>query len=149
MIRLVFLSLLLLAGCSGLDRDNPLDPGSPRFVDLAQLLIGSWGRNDQERNEIYIFKVDGTMQLLDFTCHQSGLGDPVDSDTAPPCYTLIGTYTLDGNELRLHFEEVYNLPGQDAISLPRTDRVVQISIKRNTLTILAGEEPARSYQARQ
>lgn len=149
MTRLVLLSLLLLAGCSGPERDNCSDPHSPCFGELPQLLIGSWGRNDSERNEVFIFKVDGTMQLLDYSCHQSGPGDVVDRNTAPPCYTLIGTYFLNGEELRLHFEDVYNLPGQDPVSLPRTDRVIQIAIKRNTLTVLEGEEPPRSYQALQ
>ena len=144
MIRLALLALLLLAGCGGLDRDNPLDPRSPRFVDLPQLLIGSWGRNDQERNEVYFFKDDGSVQLLDFTCHQNGPGDAVDRSTTPPCHTLFGNYFLDGDQLRLSFTEVHTLPGEDPLPLPRTDKLAQISIRRETLS-MAEEDGTRSY----
>lgn len=144
MIRLVLLLMALLTGCGGLERDNPLDENSPRYVELSQLLIGSWGRNDQERNEVYFFKDDGAVQLLDFTCYQRGPGDPVDRTTAPPCHTLFGNYSLDGNQLRLSFTEVHTLPGQEPIPLPRTDKVAQISIRRETL-IMVEEDGTRSY----
>ncbi len=144
MVHLALLSLLLLAGCGDLDRNNPLDPRSPRFVDLPQLLIGSWERNDQERNEVYFFKDEGSVQVLDFTCHQSGPGDPVDRATTPPCHTLFGDYSLDGDQLRLRFTEVYTLPGEDPVSLPRADRLAQISIRRETL-IMVEEDGTRSY----
>jgi hypothetical protein len=136
--------MALLTGCGRLDRDNPLDPHSPRFVDLDQLLIGSWGRNDQERNEVYFFKDDGAVQLLDFTCHQTGPSDPVDRTATPPCHTLFGNYFLDGDQLRLSFTEVHTLPGQDPVSLPRTDKLAQISIRRETLTMVE-ENGTRSY----
>jgi hypothetical protein len=144
MIRLALLLMALLTGCGRLDRDNPLDPHSPRFVDLDQLLIGSWGRNDQERNEVYFFKDDGAVQLLDFTCHQTGPSDPVDRTATPPCHTLFGNYFLDGDQLRLSFTEVHTLPGQDPVSLPRTDKLAQISIRRETLTMVE-ENGTRSY----
>ncbi len=133
-----------LAGCGELERDNPRDPHSPQFVDLSQLLIGSWGRNDQEANEVYFFKSDGTVQLLDFSCYQSGPGDPVDRAANSPCHTLFGNYFLDGDELRISFNEVTTLPGQPPVSLPRTDRVAKISIKRNVLT-LAEADVTRFY----
>lgn len=144
MIRLALLSLLLLVGCGDLERDNALDPRSPRYVDLAQLLIGSWGRNDQERNEVFIFKDDGSVQLLDFTCHQSGPGDAVDRSATPPCHTLFGNYFLESDQLRLSFTEVHSLPGEDPLPLPRTDKVGRIAIRRETLT-LAEEDGTRSY----
>lgn len=144
MIRLALLLIVLLTGCGGLERDNPLDPRSPRYVELSQLLIGSWGRNDQERNEVYFFKEDGAVQLLDFTCHQRGPGDAVDRTTTPPCHTLFGNYSLEGDQLRLSFTEVHTLPGQDPIPLPRTDKVAQISIRRETLSMVE-EDGARSY----
>lgn len=144
MARLVFLALFLLAGCGRLDRDNPLDPHSPRFVDLPQLLVGSWGRNDQERNEVYVFKSDGSVQLLDFSCHQQGPGDPVDRAATPPCHTFFGNYFLEGDLLRLSFTEVQSLPGEDPPPLPRTDKIGQISIRRETLTLVE-EDGTRSY----
>ncbi len=144
MIRALLLSMVLLAGCGELKRDNPLDPRSSHFVDLPQLLIGSWARNDQERNEVFFFKEDGAMQLLDFTCYQRGPGDVVDRQTNPPCHTLFGNYFLDGDQLTLSFTEVHTLPGQDPIQLPRTDQVSHISIRRETLTTVE-EDGTRSY----
>lgn len=144
MIRALLLSMVLLAGCGGLERDNPLDPSSSSFVDLPRLLVGSWARNDQERNEVYFFKEDGAMQLLDFTCYQRGPGDTVDRQTTPPCHTLFGNYFLDGDQLRLSFNEIHTLPGQEPVPLPRTDKVAQISIRRETLTLIEADG-TRSY----
>lgn len=135
MSRIALLLVAALAGCGDLERDNSLDPHSPQFVDLPQLLIGRWERNDQEANEIYVFKNDTSVQLLDYTCYQSGPGDPVDRSTNPPCHTLFGNYFLNGDELRISFNDVATLPGQPPISLPRTDKVVKISIKRDVLTL--------------
>ena len=144
MTRILLLSIALLIGCSGLERDNPLDPRSPRFIDLPQLLIGSWGRNDQERNEVFFFKDDGAVQLLDYTCYQSGPGDLVDRQASPPCHTLIGNYFLDGDQLRISFTEVHSLPGQESIPLPRTDKVARIGIKHETLSLVEADG-TRSY----
>ena len=144
MIRASLFLALLLVGCGDLERDNCRDPHSPCSTDLPQLLIGSWGRNDQERNEVLIFKDDGSVQLLDYTCYQRGPGDVIDRQASPPCHTLFGSYSLNGDELLLHFNEVYNLPGYEPISLPRTDQVSRISIRHETLTMVA-EDGSRSY----
>lgn len=144
MIRLALLLMALLAGCGGLERSNPLDEKSPSYADLPQLLIGSWGRNDQEHNEVLVFKEDGSMQRLVYTCHQPNPGDPVDRNSNPPCYTFLGSYFLDGNQLRAQFSEVYSLPDLPTPSLPRTDTVAQISIRRETLTMIE-EDGTRSY----
>lgn len=133
----MIMALLLvaaLAGCGDLERDNLLDPHSPQFVDLPQLLIGSWARND-EKNEIYIFNDDGSVELRDYTeCYpNNGPDNPVDRSTALACYTLLGIYSLNGDELRISFNTI--IP-QGAITLPRTDKVATITIRRNVLTLV-------------
>lgn len=144
MIRALLLSIVLLTGCSDLERDNPLDLRSSHFVDLPQLLIGSWARNDQERNEVFFFKVDGAFQLLDFTCYQRSPGDQVDYNTVIPCYTFSGIYSLAGDQLDLFFQRVDPKPDQAPVPLPRTDKLARISIRRQTLTLVE-EDGTRSY----
>ena len=111
-------------------------------------MIGSWGRNDQERNEVFNFKVDGGFELLDYTCYNSPPGDKVAYDALVPCYTFSGTYTLSGDQLSLSYQSVSAKQDQESVSLPRTDQVARISIKNKTLSLMRTDEPARSYLSR-
>ena len=59
---------LALAGCGDLKRDNPLDPKAEIFIgDLSTALVGLWSLENDVENQVYEFKADGRVELLDFS----------------------------------------------------------------------------------
>jgi hypothetical protein len=128
--------VLSLAGCGEPERDNPLDPWVSRTIDLQEEIIGSWGRDDAEKNEVYTFKVGGRVELRDFS---SPSGGAVDRNAPFPqtlVVTLAGTYELTGSVLRLSFTQAQsNDPSGRVPSLPGGDRQVVVGIRRDVLTV--------------
>ena len=128
---------LALGGCGDLKRDNPLDPKAEIFIgDLSTALVGLWSLENDVENQVYEFKADGRVELLDFS--SPGGGD-VDRNASHPQTLVIrfsGTYTLGGNLLRISFTNgISNDPGSDPPSLPPAGKVNEISITRNTLNM--------------
>ena len=128
--------LFLLAGCGNFERSNPFDPAGGRPVEIGDLLIGTWSREDSEKNEVYTFKRDGRVELRDYS---SPGGGEVDRD-APFPQTLVvvysGTYTLIGNLLRISFTDVQiNDPEGLPPSLPPSDKVVEIEVTADRLVM--------------
>lgn len=131
--------VLSLAGCGEPIRDNPLDPSYSRTIDLREEIIGSWGRDDAEKNEVYTFKVGGRVELRDFTAGPESDGGSVDRNASYPTtrvITFAGTYELTGPALRLSFTQAQtNDPKAQVPSLPPGDRLVVIAIKGDVLTV--------------
>ena len=127
----------MLAGCGDLERDNPVDPQSPDFIgDLGEVLVGEWSLETSAKNQVYIFKIDNSVQLYDYSSPSGGL---VDRNASHPQMLLIrysGTYSLFGNRLRISFTEALsNKPGAPSPSLPPSDLIAEISIRGRTLTM--------------
>lgn len=146
-ILLLSAGLLLvgLSACGDLGRSNPYDPGSGVEVNTDELLIGTWTREAAGENRIYVFKRDGRVELFDYS---SPSGGTVDRDAGYPLTLVIsysGTYTLNGNLLRLSFTGVQTSdPSGVPPSLPSTDRVVSILVDATALT-LAERDGNRTY----
>jgi len=147
MIRKIAIIVLgtTLIGCGEVKRDNPFDPGSGQEIDLGQLLIGTWSRDDAEANEIYVFKGDGRVELRSYSAPGGGEVDRQASYPQTLEARFSGTYTLAGNLLRISFSNVtINDPDGVPPALPLTDRVVEISVQDNTL-ILHERDGNRAY----
>lgn len=129
------LAALALLACGGLERDNPVDPKVSGGLTLRDQLIGSWSRDDSEKNEIYTFKSDWKVELRDFA---SPTGGTVDRNATFPetrVRVFEGTYTLVGNLLTVFFTRAQSNDPADAVQVPTTERLAEISIARNTLTL--------------
>ncbi len=116
------------------NRSNPYDPGDGGITDLSSLLVGTWSRDDAEKNQIYTFKEDGRAELRDFSAPDGGA---VDRNGVYPQTLVIrfsGTYVIVGDLLRITFTNVQtNDPGGDTPLL--LDKVVNIRIKNDQLTM--------------
>lgn len=124
-----------LAGCGELKRENPLDPGVGGGVTLRDQLMGSWSRDEAAGNEIYTFKVDGSVELRSYS---SPDGDTIDRNQSFPTTRVrvfAGTYLLIGDQLTLFYTRAQSNDPADSIELPATETQIQISIRRNTLTL--------------
>ena len=130
----VFL-LLLSGGCGDYNRDNPFDPVVTGGLSLHEQLLGSWNRVEEQGNELYIFKSDGGVELRRFFSPDGG---PVDRNASYPT-TLVrvfeGIYKVVNDKLTISFTHVYSNNPDDGIGVPAIDKVVEISIRRNTLTL--------------
>ena len=128
--------VMSLVACGGPVRDNPLDPRVSRTIDLQEALVGSWGRDDAEKNEVYTFKVGGRVELRDFSSASGGAVDRNASFPQTLVITFAGTYELTGSVLRLSFTQAEsNDPAGRVPSLPGGDRQVVVGIRHDVLTI--------------
>ena len=127
--------LSLSSGCGDYNRDNPFDPVVIGGLSLHAQLIGSWNRVEEQGNELYIFKPDGGVELRRFFSPDGG---PVDRNASYPT-TLVrvyeGIYKVVNDKLTISFTHVYSNNPDDEIGIPAIDKVVEISIRRNTQTL--------------
>ncbi|MEW6751537.1 MAG: hypothetical protein AB1505_11260 [Candidatus Latescibacterota bacterium] len=127
---------LWAAGCGVPERDNPLDPINANAA-AAELLIGTWSRQDAEANEVYTFKAEGRVELL---CYSAPGGGVVDRGAPFPQTLQIsyaGTYVLRGNLLRITLTTAQtNEPGGIPPTLPPDDRVVVIEVGARQLAFV-------------
>ncbi len=132
--QLIMVFLPLLVACGDFKRANPYDPQGGGITDLRSLLVGTWSRDDAEKNQIYTFKEDGRAELRDYTAPDGGA---VDRNGVYPQTLEIrfsGTYVLVGDLLRITFTNVQtNDPGGDTPLL--LDKVVNIRIQNDQLTM--------------
>ena len=148
MIGKIAIALLLLAGCGNFERGNPCDsanPASGQECNPAELLIGTWSREDAEKNEVYTFKSKNSVELSNYSSPDGG---EVDRNASYP-QTLVlrytGIYSLLGNLLRISFAASdTNEPGGLKPSLPSADKVVEIVVERDEL-ILKERDGDRIY----
>ena len=127
---------LALTACGSVERDNPLDPKSSNFVDLETALIGRWSLETETENQVYEFKSDSSVELVDYA---SASGAAVDRNAGYP-ETIVsgftGTYTLGGKFLRVTFTSSWtNEPGAPNPSLPPAGKVSEIGVVRDLLTL--------------
>ena len=138
-MRCTYLILLLplLLACGNVKRTNSYDPSGGGITDLRSLLVGTWSRDDAEKNQIYTFKADGRAELRDFSAQEGGAIDRNGAYPQTLVFSFSGTYAIVGDLLRITFTEVQtNDPGGETPIL--RDKVVNIAIVGDELTL---EEP--------
>ena len=137
--------LFALGGCGQLDRDNPVDPRVSPAAELRQQLIGSWSREDGEKNEVYTFKGDNRVELFDYSSPDGGLADRNASFPQTLVLVYSGTFRLLGDQLYLNFSQVQsNDPAGAEPALPDEERQVELNIRLNQL-ILKERDGSRVY----
>jgi hypothetical protein len=138
--------VVVTSGCGEFERSNPLDPASGQEVNTGELLIGSWSREDAEKNEVYTFKSNGSVELRDYSAPDGG---EVDRNASFPQTLEIrysGTYTVVGNLLRISFSQAQvNDPGGSPPLLPPSDKVISIVVGFDQL-ILEERDGDRIYE---
>lgn len=143
--HLPFLLLsLALAACGEFDRDNPVDPVVSGGVDLRGLLVGTWSRADAEKNEVYFFTGDGRVELRDYTSTESGAIDRNASFPPTRVRSFSGSYSLVGNLLRITFTLAQSTDPGEFLSVPSSDKIVEISIA-GTRLVLKERDGDRQY----
>ena len=125
--------LPLLVACDDLKRDNPYDPQGGNITDLRSLLVGTWSRDDAEKNQIYTFKVDGRAELRDYSAPDGGAVDRNGTYPQTLVISFTGTYAMVGDLLRITFTKVQTNDLGDTPLL--RDKVVNISIANDELTM--------------
>ncbi|HIG54208.1 MAG TPA: hypothetical protein EYG11_20290 [Candidatus Latescibacteria bacterium] len=138
-MRCTYLILLLplLLACGNVKRTNSYDPSGGGITDLRSLLVGTWSRDDAEKNQIYTFKEDGRAELRDFSTLEGGAIDRNGAYPQTLVFSFSGTYAMVGDLLRITFTGVQtNDPGGETPLL--RDKVVNIRIQGDKLTL---EEP--------
>lgn len=138
-MRCTYLILLLplLLACGNVKRTNSYDPSGGGITDLRSLLVGTWSRDDAEKNQIYTFKEDGRAELRDFSTLEGGAIDRNGAYPQTLVFSFSGTYAIVGDLLRITFTGVQtNDPGGETPLL--RDKVVNIRIQGDKLTL---EEP--------
>ena len=126
-------------GCGDLKRENPVDPVVSGGLTLKDQLEGSWSRDDGEKNEVYTFRQDNSVELRDYS---SPGGQAVDRNASFPTTRVRvfeGTYSLVGNSLTIFFTRAGSNDPNETVSVPPTGSRPEISIKRSTLTLTESE----------
>lgn len=126
--------VIVAAGCGDLSRDNLTDPAVNGGQNLGDQLLGAWSGNDAGKNEIYTFRADGRVELRDFTSLTGGTVDRNATFPTTRVRIFAGTYTLVGNLLTMFFTQAQSNDPDDVVRVPSTQKVVEISIRRDTLT---------------
>lgn len=138
--------VVVASGCGEFERSNPLDPASGQDVNTGELLIGSWSREDAEKNEVYTFKRNGSIELRDYSAPDGGA---VDRNASFPQTLVIkysGTYNVVGNLLRISYTQVQvSDPGGLPPPLPPADKVVSIVVGFDQL-VLEERDGDRIYE---
>ena len=135
-MRCTYLILLLplLLACGNVKRTNCYDPNGVCITDLPSLLVGTWSRDDAEKNQIYTFKADGRAELRDFSAPEGGAIDRNGAYPQTLVFSFSGTYAIVGDLLRITFSGVQrNDPGGETPIL--RDKVVNIAITGDELTV--------------
>ena len=125
------MSLLWFAGCGNVKRENPADGGET----LRDQLIGSWSRDELSANEIYLFRVDGSVELKSYSSPSGGTVDRNQSFPTTRVRVFAGTYTLVGNLLTLFYTRAQSNDPADEVQVPSGNTTVEIAIQRSTLTM--------------
>ena len=97
-MRCIYLILLLplLLACGNVKRANSYDPSGGGITDLRSLLVGTWSRDDAEKNQIYTFKADGRAELRDFSAPEGGAIDRNGAYPQTLVFSFSGTYAIVG-----------------------------------------------------
>ncbi|MFT5089734.1 MAG: hypothetical protein ACI8PG_004107 [Planctomycetota bacterium] len=124
-----------LVACGNFDRENPYDPKGGGITDFRALLLGTWSREDAEKNQVYTFKEDGRVELRDYASPDGGAIDRNASYPQALVLSFTGTYRLVGDLLSINFTGVQtNDPTGQTPSVG--NKQVNIRINGNTLTLV-------------
>jgi len=129
-MAIALMALTLATACGDLSRDNPVDGGQT----LGDQLLGVWRSTDDEKHESYTFRADSRVELYDFTSLTGGTVDRNATFPTTRVRIFTGTYTLVGNLLTIFFTQAQSNDPDDLVRTPSTQKVVEISIRRDTLT---------------
>ena len=132
-MAIALMALTLATACGDLSRDNPVDPVAGGQT-LGDQLLGAWSRTEDEKNEIYTFTADRHVELRDFTSLTGGTVDRNATFPTTRVRIFAGTYTLVGNLLAMFFTQAQSNDPDDVVRAPSTQKIMEISIRRDTLT---------------
>lgn len=136
-VLIVALLGFALAGCGVPERDNLLDPINAN-AGAAQLLLGTWTREDAEANEVYTFREGGGVQ---YHSYRSRVVGPVQRSAGPDTTEVLsftGTYALVGNRLRVSYTQSQtNQLNDPPPALPLTDLVIDVLVGARELELVA------------
>ena len=127
------------SGCGNIKRENPVDPIVSGGLTLKDQLEGSWSRDDEEKNEVYTFRQDNSIELRDYSSPGGGAVDRNASFPTTRVRIFEGTYSLVGNILTIIFTRADSSDPNETITVPSTERRPEISIKRGVLTLTENE----------
>lgn len=149
-MTIVLMALTLaVTSCGDLSRNNPVDSVVSGGQTLLDQLLGLWSRIEGDKNEIYTFTADGRVELRDFTSPSGGTVDRNATFPTTRVRIFTGTYTLVGNLLTMFFTQAQSNDPDDVVRVPSTQKVVEISIRRDTLTFHESDGNDRFYTSLQ
>ena len=95
---------------------------------------------------MYVFKSDGSVDLVDYSSPSGGSVDRTASYPQTKISRFFGTYSLGGNLLRITFtSSLTNEPGADDPTLPPSGKVSEIRITATSL-ILSDSTGERTFK---
>jgi hypothetical protein len=131
--KIIILLSPLLVACGNFERTSK-DPLGGGITDLSLVLVGTWSRDDAEKNQIYVFKEDGRAELRDYTATDGGAVDRNGAYPQTLVFSFTGTYQIVGDLMRITFTDVQtNKPGGEKPLF--RDKVVNIEIAGDELTM--------------
>ena len=132
--KLSMVLLPFLMACGNFERTGYHDPLGGGVIEYRSLVVGTWSRDDAEKNQYYVFKKNGRAELRDFTAPDGGVVDRNGAFPQTLVFSFSGTYTISGDVLRITFASVQtNDPGGETPSL--RDKVIRIYIQGDELTM--------------
>ncbi len=127
-------AVLFSIGCGGLTRDNPVDPFVTGGASLSEQLIGTWTRQSGAQAQDFVFSIGQGVVRVDYTDVSGGTVDRLGSWPTTRVHTFQGVYELVGNELTMTFNDANSNDPSENLMPPAASQVVNITIRRNTLT---------------
>jgi len=124
---------LLLSGCGGLERDNPVDPFVTGGASLREQLIGTWSRHSGTQAQDFLFSVGQGVVRVDYTAVGGGTADRLGSWPSIRVRTFQGIYELVGTQLTMTFNDANSNDPSENLMPPAASQAVDITIRRNTL----------------
>ena len=128
------LAVLFGIGCGGLKRDNPVDPFVTGGSSLNEQLIGTWTRQSGAQAQDFVFSIGRGVVRVDYTDTSGGSVNRLGSWPTTRVHTFQGIYELVGSELTMTFNDANSNDPAENLSPPAASQVVNITIRRNTLT---------------
>jgi|GEM_PF-1387625 len=126
--------VLLLSGCGGLERDNPVDPFVTGGASLSEQLVGTWTRQSGTQAQDFVFSVGQGVVRVDYTAVGGGAVDRLGSWPSVRVHTFQGIYELASTQLTMTFNDANSNDPSENLTPPAASQVVDITIRRNTLT---------------
>ena len=128
------LVLLVGIGCGGVERDNPVDPFVTGGASLSEQLIGTWTRQSGAQAQDFFFGTGQGVVRDDYTDVSGGVVNRLGSWPTTRVHTFQGIYELVGTQLTMTFNDANSNDPGESLTPPAASQIVNITIRRNTLT---------------